>query len=68
MDSKSEQTRRGLMRAVRLGRKLGPKPKVSDEAIRKVIHLGTAEAARKVGLSKTQYITRRRRIEEKEQS
>jgi hypothetical protein len=36
---------------------------VSNDEIRAVIHLGTLEAARMVGLSKAQYIARRRRLE-----
>ena len=47
------------------GRKPG-KRKVSDAAIRKVLHLGTTAAARKVGLTKSWYIKRRAKLEEQD--
>ncbi len=66
MTTRSEQTRNGLDRAVKRGRKLGPPFKVSDAAIRRVMAMGTAEAARKVGLTKAQYIIRRGRLEDQD--
>lgn len=45
---------------------MGRKPKVSDAQIKAVIHMGTTDAAKKVKLSKSRYIARRRAIEERE--
>jgi len=59
-----DRIREGMARGAAMGRKPGKRTRVSDKAIRAVIHLGTLEAARRVGLSKSQYITRRRRLEE----
>lgn len=64
--ARSEATKRGLEEARKFGRILGRKPKVSDAEIRAVMHLGTAQGARMVGLTKPQYIARRRRIQERE--
>lgn len=61
--SHAKKIKAGLARAAKLGRLPGAPRRVSDDEIRKVISLGTAEAARRVGLSKAQYIARRRRIE-----
>lgn len=63
MSDKRAAIQAGMMRAKEMGRKLGPRFKVSDIAIRRVMHLGTAEAARRAGLSKAWYTERRRRIE-----
>jgi hypothetical protein len=62
--SRSKAIKEAQARAAERGRVSGPPFKVSDEQIHKVIHLGTTEAARKVGLSRSQYIARRRRIED----
>ena len=62
-DDRSAATRKGMERARKLGRQLGRKPKVTDAKILAVLHLGTAEGARKVGLSKSQFIARRRVLE-----
>ena len=64
---RSRATLEGLARAAKWGRKGGAPRRVSDDEIRNVIRLGTAEAARVVGLSRTQYIARRRLIEEAKQ-
>jgi DNA invertase Pin-like site-specific DNA recombinase len=64
VSDRSKQTREGLALAAVKGRKPGRKPRVPDARIRAVMHLGTVEGARKVGLSKSQFIVRRRRIEE----
>ena len=66
MESKSAQTRRGLAEAAKKGRMPGRKPRISDAKIRAVLHLGTAEGARQAGLSKSQFIARRRQIEKSE--
>ena len=49
--------------AAQRGRRSGPRLKVSDAQIREVMHLGTTQAAHKVGLSRAQYIVRRRRLD-----
>jgi hypothetical protein len=55
----------GMRRGAAKGRIPPGRPyTVADAAIRKVMHLGTLEAARRVGLSKSQYINRRRRLED----
>lgn len=54
----------GMRRGAAKGRVPTGRPyTVSNDEIRAVIHLGTLEAARMVGLSKAQYIARRRRLE-----
>lgn len=68
VETHSERTRRGLAEAATRGRFPGRPPRVSDDAIRTVLHLGTAEGSQAVGLSKTQFIARRRRIEEKDRA
>ena len=64
MPNRSELTRKGVARARELGRKPGPPVQVSDEQIRTVIGLSTKDAAKAVGLSRSQYIRRRRQIED----
>ncbi len=59
----SAKTKQGLERAAALGRVGGRRPKVSDEDIRAAIPLGTADGARKVGLTISSFIRRRRLIE-----
>jgi DNA invertase Pin-like site-specific DNA recombinase len=65
LDDRSAATRKGLERARKFGRRPGPKPKVTDAEIRAVLQLclGTAESAKMVGLSKPQFIARRRVVE-----
>jgi DNA invertase Pin-like site-specific DNA recombinase len=64
MNDKSEKIKAGMRWGAERGRVQPGRPyTVSDAAIRKVLHLGTSEAARKVGLSKSQYINRRRKLE-----
>jgi hypothetical protein len=53
-----------MAKAALKGRVPGRPVTVTDDEIRKAIPLGTAAGARSVGLSKTQFITRRRRLEE----
>jgi hypothetical protein len=60
---RSKQTREGLKRAMELGRRPGRAPRVSDKAILGAIRLGTKAGALKVGLSKSQFIKRRRALE-----
>jgi DNA invertase Pin-like site-specific DNA recombinase len=57
------QTLEGMAKAAQHGRLPGRPKRVSDEAIRNVMLLGTIEAARLVGLTKAQYIQRRKRLE-----
>lgn len=57
------QTLKGMAEAAQHGRLPGRPKRVSDDAIREVIMLATGEAARLVGLTKAQYIERRRRLE-----
>lgn len=65
MPAKRENIIAGMRRGAAKGRvSTGRSPKVSDAAIRAVLHLGTLAAARKVGLSKSQFINRRRRLED----
>lgn len=59
----SEKTLAGLRAAALQGRMPGRPVSVTDEQLRAVIHLRTGEAASRVGLSKHQYIARRRRLE-----
>ena len=61
-NDRSKAIKQGQDNAVQQGRRSGPRFKVSDAQIRKVMRLGTTEAARKVGLSRAQYIVRRNRI------
>ena len=58
--------REGLRKAAAKGRLPGRPLTVPDAAILEAIPLGTAAGARKVGLSKTQFIERRRRLEEQD--
>lgn len=54
----------GMRRGAAKGRVPTGRPySVSDDAIRAVLHLGTLTAARAVGLSKSQFIVRRRKLE-----
>jgi hypothetical protein len=60
----TEKIKSGMRHGAAQGRVPTGRPyTVSDAAIRKVLHLGTLEAARRVGLSKSQFIARRRRLE-----
>ena len=61
--SRSQETKDGLAKAAGRGRFPGRKPVVTDAEIMVVIHLGTTVAAREVGLSRNQYIVRRRKLE-----
>lgn len=56
----------GMARGAAKGRKAGRprRSKVTEAAIRRVIHLGTAEAAAKLRISKAWYIELRRRMED----
>lgn len=65
-DDRSEAIRKGMAQSRERGRRMGRKPKVSDAQIKAVIHMGTTDAAKKVKLSKSRYIARRRAIEERE--
>ena len=62
--TKSERVKLGLARASAYGRKPGPPLKATDAQIRAVPAYGTVDGARRVGLSKSQFIARRRQIEE----
>ena len=54
----------GMQRGAAKGRVPTGRPyTVTDAEIRAVMHLGTLAAARQVGLSKSQYIARRRKLE-----
>lgn len=64
MKKHSEKIKDGLARAAAMGRKPGAPKKVSDDQIRAAIPLGTVEGARKVKLSISTFIRRRRAIEE----
>lgn len=65
MPATGDAIRKGMARAAKFGRKPGRRGYVIPDAeIRKVMHLGTAEAARKLGMSKAWYIERRRRLED----
>jgi hypothetical protein len=66
MNARSEATKQGIARTRMRGRQLGAPFKATDAEIRAVMHLPTREARKKVGLSKSQYLFRRRAIEEKE--
>lgn len=66
MSELGDRIRKGMAKGAARGRKPGRRNTVPDKAILAVIRLGTAEAARKVGLSKAQYIVRRRRLEEQD--
>jgi DNA invertase Pin-like site-specific DNA recombinase len=58
-----EQTLEGMRRAAERGRVPGRPVTVSDAKIRAAIPLGTAAGAKKVGLTKSQFIRRRRKLE-----
>ena len=60
---RSRKTKLGLAQAAAKGRKPGRPQTVSDEAVRSAIGLGTTAGAAAVGLSKAQFIVRRRRLE-----
>lgn len=64
MKKHSEKIKDGLIKAASKGRKPGAPKKVSDDQIRAAIPLGTAKGARKVKLSISTFIRRRRQIEE----
>lgn len=53
----------GMQKAAEKGRFPGRPVTVSDAKIRKAIPLGTAAGARAVGLSKSQFLRRRYRLE-----
>lgn len=57
------KTLAGMERAAALGRHPGRPVRVADAKILAAIPLGTAAGARKVGLSKSQFIARRKRLE-----
>lgn len=67
-NDRSERTKAGLEKAAKVGRKAGPPLKVADWEIKAAIPLGTAAGAAKVGLSRTQFITRRKRLENLDES
>ena len=58
------KTLAGMRKAAAKGRYPGRPQTVSDAAIRAAIPLGTAKGAARVGLSRTQFIARRRAIED----
>ena len=60
---RSRKTKLGLAQAAAKGRKPGRPQTVGDEAVRSAIGLGTTAGAAAVGLSKAQFIVRRRRLE-----
>jgi len=60
----SEKIKAGQKRAARLGRKVGAPPKATDAQIKAAIPLGTAKGAAACGLSRPQFMRRRRIIEE----
>jgi hypothetical protein len=60
----SLKVREGLARAAAQGRHAGRPRKVTDDAIRNSIPLGTSAGAKEVGLSISSYIRRRRLIED----
>lgn len=68
MPATREEILQGVRRAAAKGRvPTGRRQKVTDEAIRAVMrfnHLSTLEQALRVGLSKSRYCARRRRIED----
>ena len=61
-NGRSKAIKQGQDDAAQRGRRSGPPVKVSDAVIRAVMHLGSTEAAQKVGLSRAQYIVRRGRL------
>lgn len=66
MKKHSEKIKAGLARAAIKGRKPGAPKKVTDDQIRAAIPLGTLAGAKKVKLSVSTFIRRRRAIEESE--
>lgn len=56
-------TLEGMARAAAEGRLPGRRVRVTDDEIRAVMDLGTAEGASRVGLTEWQYRVRRRRLE-----
>ena len=66
--SHSQRTIEGQRRAAKEGRFPGRPMRVSDAQIRRVMHLGTTEAARRVGLSRAQFIARRKRIKQAQET
>ena len=62
-NDRSTVIKQGQDYAAQRGRRSGPQLKVSDAQIREVMHLGTMQAAHKVGLGRAQYIVRRRRLD-----
>lgn len=63
-NERTERALRGLEAARARGSRIGAPEKVSDAQIIKAMRLGTMEGARKVGLSKSQFILRRARLEQ----
>ena len=62
-NDRSRAIKQAQDKAAKHGRRSGPPLKVSDAQIRKTMHLGTTQAALRVGLSRAQYIVRRKRLE-----
>lgn len=60
---RSQQTREGLAAAVARGRFPGRMPRVTDDEIRAAMPMGTSAGAKKVGMCRSQFIVRRKRIE-----
>jgi DNA invertase Pin-like site-specific DNA recombinase len=63
MNERSERIKDGMAAAAVGGRKAGRPRKVDDAMIREAIPLGTTRGAAKVGLCKTQFLARRRKLE-----
>jgi len=63
-ENRSDNIKAGLRHAKAHGRLPGRPVRVSDARIRAVAHLSATIAAAKVGLSRSQFILRRRKIEE----
>lgn len=64
MQNHAEKIKAGLVQAAVRGRKPGRPRKVTDAQIMASIHLGTVKGAAFVGLSVSNYIRRRRVIEQ----
>ena len=64
--SHREKTLEGMRKAAAKGRRPGPPQKVSDAEIIAAIPLGTLAGAKAVGLTKNQFIRRRRRLEKQD--
>jgi DNA invertase Pin-like site-specific DNA recombinase len=66
--SHSQRTIEGQRQAAEEGRFPGRPLRVSDAQICRAMHLGTTEAARRVGLSRAQFIARRKRIKQAQET